>query len=323
MAPLSSLQRQFDESSTPLVVHVVAPQTTDPAIDRALDDHYVWLDTSARTNHKLFLFMHGAGQKAGLFQLVGQEAARLGYHVIGLTYQSSGLGFTARCPTDLDPATCYENARLEILTGNDFSPIFQLSPANSIDNRFVKLLQYLEAQYPGEGWNRFLLGDGTPSWSQIAVGGHSQGGGEAAIIAKIRVVARVVLFSSVTDTVGPGAPGWETTHVTPTARYWGIAHDRDLAFFRAIRAGWDSIGMAAFGAPVAPETSEPPYNFTHILVTDVTPVGGFVGMNAHGSPSNDQNTPLDANGVPLLRAAWRYLLAAKSGDDDIADRDEP
>jgi hypothetical protein len=59
-----------------------------------------------------------------------------------------------------------------------------------------------------------------------------------------------------------------------------------------------------------------------MLVTDVTPVGGFLGMNAHGAPSNDANTPLTADGTPILRAAWRYLLAARAGSEDLADRDE-
>jgi len=45
-----------------------------------------------------------------------------------------------------------------------------------------------------------------------------------------------------------------------------------------------------------------------MLVTDVTPVGGFVGTNAHRSPSNDLNTPLAADGTPLPRDAWDYLL---------------
>src|SRR3989454_8839846 len=45
-----------------LVLHTVAPQTTDPAIDRALDNHYVWLDTTAKLNHKLFVFLPGTGQ---------------------------------------------------------------------------------------------------------------------------------------------------------------------------------------------------------------------------------------------------------------------
>src|SRR2546426_319613 len=49
-------------SGAPLFRDSVAPQATDPAIDQALDRHYVWLDTTARSNHKLFVFMSGMGQ---------------------------------------------------------------------------------------------------------------------------------------------------------------------------------------------------------------------------------------------------------------------
>ena len=53
-APVGPGGPAFDESlapTAPLVLHVVAPQTTDPAIDKFLDDHYAWLDTTAHSNH--------------------------------------------------------------------------------------------------------------------------------------------------------------------------------------------------------------------------------------------------------------------------------
>jgi WD40 repeat protein len=306
-------------SVAPLVLHVVAPQTTDPAIDQALDDHYVWLDTTARSNQKLFVFLPGTGQNPSIFQLVQREAARLGYHVIGLMYPTGG-GLAKVCPTTPDPSACYEDARLEIIDGIDRVAFLNVNVANSIDNRLTKLLQYLTRQYPDEGWDRFLLRDG-PKWSQIAVGGHSQGGGNAAMLAKIRLVARVVLFSSVTDSIHTEAPSWVATHVTPTDRYYGIAHDRD-GFYRPIRAGWDSLALDAFGAPATPETSSPPYGGTHTLVTDLTPQGGFVGTSAHGAPSNDLNTPLGPDGTPRLLDAWRYLLTARASRDDEGEESD-
>src|SRR5438132_1456910 len=310
-APVGPRGLAFDESlapAAPLVLHVIAPQATDPAIDRFLDDHYVWLDTTARTNHKLFVFLPGTvvgsatPQRPAQFQLVQQEAAQLGYHVIGLMYVNSG-GIAQACPTDPDPAACYENARLEVMDGIDRSPIVDVNAANSIDNRLTKLLEYLAAQYPDEGWSRFLAHD-KPKWSQIAISGHSGGGGFAAMIAKVRVVARVVLFAAVTDSIGTQSVPWVTTHQTPSDRYYGLAHDRD-SFFRPIRASWDSLGMAASGGAVPPETSEPPYGLTHMLVTDLLPRGGFVGNNARGSVSNDANTPLNRARRRLRRFGTR------------------
>ena len=316
---MPAFDRHFEESSAPLVLHVVAPQATDPAIDQALDNHYAWLDTTARSNHKLFVFMPGHGQRPAMFQHVPAEAARLGYHAIGLMYPNkvSVLGVCAGQP---DPNTCYENVHLEIFDGVDRSPFVDVNTANSIENRLTKLLLFLAHSFPEQGWSRFLA-DNKPKWSQIAISGHSQGGGEAAIIAKLHVVARVVLFSSVVDRIGTQSASFLATHVTPSDRYWGLAHDRD-GNFRPIHASWDSIGMAAFGPAVAPETSEPPYGLTHMLVTDLLPQGGFVGTNAHGSPSNDLSTPLGPDGTPLLLDAWRYLLTARSAGEDLVERDD-
>src|SRR6266511_3415619 len=89
-------------ASAPLVRHIVAPQTTDPAIDQALDNHYAWLDTAAQSNHTLLVFMPGQGQRPALFQLVQQEAARLGYHVVGLMY-SNLVRIGTLCPIAQDP----------------------------------------------------------------------------------------------------------------------------------------------------------------------------------------------------------------------------
>src|SRR2546426_11406608 len=65
-------------TTSTLVRHVVAPQATDPAIDQGLDDHYAWLDTTAHSNHKLFVFLPGTGQNPSIFQLVQEEAAQIG-----------------------------------------------------------------------------------------------------------------------------------------------------------------------------------------------------------------------------------------------------
>ncbi|HXM83835.1 MAG TPA: hypothetical protein VN929_18165 [Burkholderiales bacterium] len=308
-------------SDDQLVLHVVAPQATDPAIDRALDNHYAWLDPATRSKQKLLVFLPGTATPAGAYQLVQREAAQLGYHVVGLMYPNSAR-LAMVCPPTADPNGCFENARLEILDGIDRTPVVDVNQANSIDNRLTKLLGYLAERYPEEGWSRFLA-HGEPKWSRIAVSGHSQGGGEAAMIAKLRRVDRVVLFSAVPDNVpGLGAPTWEMTHVTASERYWGLAHDRDTMAFIPILASWTALGMDEFGPAVAPEASAPPYDFTHMLVTDVMPRGGFVGMNAHGSTAIDNLTPFGADGTPVLRDAWRYLLTARTADEDNNDESD-
>src|SRR5882724_99990 len=102
------------QSESSLIVHVVNPEATDPAIDQALENHYAWIDPTAPTNNGLFVYMPGTGDVPGNAVLVQQEAARLGYHVIGLMY----VDFTqiqALCVSQPDPSTCSYDARLEII----------------------------------------------------------------------------------------------------------------------------------------------------------------------------------------------------------------
>jgi hypothetical protein len=305
---------RIPESTAPLVRHLVAPVATDPAITQPLDNHYVWLDTSAHSRHRLLVMLPGTGQRPDQFQLVEQLGARLGYHVIGLTFVNTG-GLAKICPVTPDPAACFRDTRLEIIDGVDRTPLITVSPPNSIDNRLTKLLQFLAAQYADEGWSQFTTGDGQPNWSLIAVAGLSVGGGEAAMLGKIRLVDRVVMFSAVPDSIGTQAAPWVALGRTPGNRYYGLAHNRD-GFFIPILAGWDSLGLQAFGVPTVVDGNTPPYANTHMLVTGLTPQGGFVGLNAHGSTATDSFTPLALDGTPALRDAWRYMLGTNPGQGD-------
>src|SRR2546427_12944748 len=110
-------------STAPLIRHIIAPQATDAAIDHALADHYVWLDTAARSNHKLFLFLPSGRSAPDTFQLVGREAARLGYHVISLMYQNDlvlvGPCGAAAARSGAGGNACYASARLGVTDGGD------------------------------------------------------------------------------------------------------------------------------------------------------------------------------------------------------------
>lgn len=306
----------------PLVSRTIVPQVTDPAIDwnppvnpncsdPRCDHHHVWLDPSRASNGKLFVFMVGftpQGPRPRAHALVQQEAARLGYHVIGLMYQNN-LG-PGGCTGGPDP-DCFGNVRLEILDGIDRSSLVNVSRANSIDNRLTKLLLYLAAQYPDEGWSRFLH-KGEPKWSQIAVGGHSGGASQAALIAKIRHVNRVVLLAGPANESAQVA-AWISIGETPAAKYFDLLHQRDSRN-PAILANIDALTLDRFGNPVVPELSEPPYGGTHVLITDLEPTGGYGMDNSHLSVAVDARTPRAADGTPLLRDAWRYLLATGHRD---------
>jgi hypothetical protein len=294
----------------PLVPRIIAPQTTDQAIDWVptvapqFNHHYVWLDPSQESNGKLFVLLPGTGAPARAMQLVHQEAAFLGYHVIGLMYQN-GVGITP-CTASLDP-DCAGNIRLEILDGIDRSAFVDVTQANSIDNRLTKLLLYLDAQYPDEGWSRFLK-DGEPKWSKIAVGGHSDGAGAAGLIGKIRHVFRVAMISGPAEAMLPDElSAWVSIGETPAAKYFGLFHQREIGA-AAILARFTRFDMGRFGDPAQAELGVPPYGGTHILNTDLEPIGGYTVIGVHRSTALNGFTPLAPDGTPLLRDTWRYLL---------------
>jgi hypothetical protein len=291
----------------PLVLHIVAPKTTDDDIDRALAPHYVWLDTTARTNRKLLLFMPGANNQPVSWQLLGQEAARMGYHVIGLMYQNDAVVVQTCTGSTIEPE-CSEKIRLEVLEGINYSPRVEVTPANSIDNRLTKLLVHLDRYFPDEEWSQFLE-DGAPNWRRIVVSGQSQGAGQAALIAKLRRVDRVVMFSGPPDArVADETDPWVAIGETPAAKYFALFHDKDH-LVAGIRANLNALGLSRFGDPVAVEGNVPPYSDAHVLFTDLKPQKGCLMPNPHQSTARDDNTPRGPDG-PQLRAAWRYLLGA-------------
>jgi len=310
--PIMSLART---EPAPLVPRLILPQQTDPAIDWVpavnpqLAQHFVWLDASRPANGKLFVFMSGTGGRPRGQQRLQQEAARLGYHVIGLMYQND-VAIAEVCPGSPDP-NCAGDMRWEIIDGIDRSEFVAVNAANSIDNRLRKLLLFLDAAHPDEGWSRFLE-DGEPKWSQIAVGGHSQGAGQAALIGKIHHVDCVVMVSGPPDNQVPGEPAaWVSIGETPAAKYFELVHLRDH-FAPGIVPNVSALDLERFGEPVQVELSQPPYSGTHILVTDLEPQGGYATPFPHQSAAVDARTPLAADGTPLLRDAWRYLLGDRS-----------
>jgi hypothetical protein len=306
---IGAMMSQEGDQLAPLVQHTVAPQATDPAIDRALADHYVWLDTTAHGNPKLLVFLPGNNNTPSGWLKLEQVGARLGYHVIGLMYQND-VTVVNVCRGSSDP-DCSGNIHLEVQDGIDRSDLVTVTLANGIDNRLTKLLIYLDAPVPNEGWSRFLE-DGAPKWSQIAVSGQSQGAAQAALIGKLRQVDRVVMFSGPPDARVPEeADRWISIGATPVAKYFALFHQRDHLVV-GIRANLAALDLQLFGDPVMAEVNDPPYGGTHIVFTDLRPTLGYDAPNApHQSTARDNNTPLDANGTPLLRDAWRYLLGVE------------
>lgn len=290
-----------------LVSRQVPPAETDPDIqDQWLEDHYVWFNPDARGRDTLFVFMTGANTATAATLIVPRESPRLGYHAIALTYPNS-WNIGSICAGDPDP-TCQERVRLEIIDGSDRSERITVTPPHSIDNRLTKLLLYLDAHHPREQWRKFL-DRGEPRWKKILVGGWSFGGMQAAMIARLRETDGVLMLAGTADG-SMGMPGhWVAPGETPPERHYVLSHLRDPIHSQGL-ANWTALGLLAFGEPVVVESSAPPYDGAHILVTDLLPATGSYAQ-AHGSVARDVFTPRASDGTPLLLDAWRHMLTVR------------
>lgn len=297
-------------AATALVVRLVNPAETDPAIDDWLQPHYVLLDPVTALKGKLFVFLPGSYASPAGYQSLLTLAAAKGYHAIGLRYPNSWTVFDFCFGTiDLD---CFGNVMLETLDGADHSPHVAVSRANSIENRLTRLLQYLDAHYPGEGWGGFLDGEG-PRWGDIVIAGHSQGGAEAGFIALQFPVYRLGMFGAPGDHNTLHQPaGWiRQPHQTPVERYYAFCH-RNEAVWDFLQDNWPLLGMSVFGGPVNGDATAPDFMGSHEIYTLVPPP---IPGTEHSSTVADEFTPRDETGRPVHEPIWIYVACPPGGGD--------
>jgi hypothetical protein len=199
----------------------VTPEQTDPAIESVHGPNLAVYDPQAVSKHRLFLFFDGTGSKAtnnlGLVKIF----AKWGYHAISIDYENNVL--TASMVHDTNPMV-FDQYRNAIITGAPVSDKVKVDPANSILNRFQKLLLYLAARDPDGGWDEFV-NDKEPVWSRVIVAGHSQGSGHAAYLGKMFNVDRVLIFSGpqdYLDDLKKPAPWQGGESATPPSRFFAF-----------------------------------------------------------------------------------------------------
>jgi hypothetical protein len=284
-----------------IVVRMISPTDTAADIQHFTSPHVVTLDDSVRHHGTLMVYLPGHGGVPSNALRFQRAAAREGYHVIGLTYPND-VALADACQGHL--VVCSENAHLETIDGTDRTTVVDVDRTNSIENRLVRLLQHLDHVYPREGWGAYLDGVG-PRWGSIAFAGHSQGGGNATMIAREHAVARVITFSAPVDDVMGDPPPWTgAAHQTPAARYYGLVHRRE-GFYQGVVANWEATHVP--GALVSIDDAVPTYGNSHRLTTGAMPSTGSFD-DAHSSTVVDRVTPIDRDGDPVFLDAWRYMI---------------
>jgi len=278
------------------VVYAVRPDTADPSIKRFLASNIIIYRRSIPASAPLLVFMPGTGGTPWNYRRFLDTASRAGYRAIGLMYDDVPA-VNVVCPGDVD-MNCNEHFREKRIYGNDVSNVIDDLPAESIVNRVTKLVQYLAKQHPRDGWDEYLLGDGALNWSRTAVGGHSQGAGMAAFIAKDHEVCRVLLFSSPWDFHEPNqmlSPWLRKPSATPLSRWYGVYHTHE-PMASLIQRAYVALGIPA--AQIRALSLEPNRSI----------VSSSGNMIYHTSVVGDYTTPISAAGSPAYEPDWLFLL---------------
>jgi Secretion system C-terminal sorting domain len=314
----------------------IAAQLTDAFID--LDTlpsgdtvkHQIFVNQTVPSNGKLLLFLPGTGARPGEhYTEICKMAANLGYRAIGLVYKNT-TSVSQSCGTmsGTSDLMCSEDMRMETIYGNDLSGIVNVDQANSIMNRFNKLLLYLDANNSSGNWNDFIdVTNSDINWENIAIAGHSQGGGHAALIARDTLVNRVLFFNCPSDKntslFSPPMfqPDWFfDSHVTDDSSYYAFLHMQNLGPTKLLV--YDQFGLSNFGAEVNVDLTND-YQNSHILYTDsisfdfntyinttcdtVPPLQST--YNPHSDIIVDCDIPADVSGNLAYAEVWDYMLS--------------
>jgi dienelactone hydrolase len=210
-----------------VVVQEIRPSETDAAISRFNEPNYIVFDEQSGPDSQLVVFLPGTDGKPSNAAAFLRRVASQGYRVIGLEYNNDPA-VVQLCPQSL-LSSCSGDFRQRRIFGGDVKSVVQNTQSESITNRLVSLLRYLQEHDAVGHWDSYLLND-EPNWSRIVISGLSQGAGMAAYIAKHRLVARVVLFSSPWDFQRSSqrlAPWLVEPSVTPPERWFAEYHRRE------------------------------------------------------------------------------------------------
>ena len=306
-----------------LVQHSVAPTLTDPGIHSVYalqdEDHQAFLATSGVTlRNQLFVFLPGSTAVPGAYLDIVKEAASQGFHALGLTYENASLVATLIQPYsdpkqpvfDPDCAAKIHDAVLFGTGPENTTPALTVAGPDALVNRLAKALQYLDAQYPQEGWGQYVSG-GTLQWASIRVAGHSQGGSEAAYLASKITLPRVIAFDSPSDAqtwVSATTPAlWVTAGVgaTPSTGYYGFTHAQDpLVPLQLAENDWDSLALP--GSPTLVDGTTT-YGGSHRLYSNLTVTSTDPLFLYHDCTVVDAQTPVDAAGQPVYLPVWDFL----------------
>lgn len=293
--------------STQLRLTKVRASETDGNIAWELAAHQIFYHPTCTDKNKLLVYLVGSYDNPTSTTYFPALAANYGYHVVVLKYPNSTVAQGA-CGSSTDP-DCYYKFRKEVIYGGDFSPEVSVDTTNSIVNRLVKLLAYLNSQSSGEGWDQYLI-SGAPNWSKMTFAGHSQGGGHAALIGLENNVDGVLMFSSPNDysSYFSSAANWcSGTFATPDSNFFSLNNLQDeVVDFSEQFAVWSAMSFSSGQDSLRIHGQQNPFNNSHLLYIDYAGSGEL--SENHNATVRDGHTPIASNGQPAYHDVWLYML---------------
>ncbi|MBF0502120.1 MAG: hypothetical protein HQM09_18415 [Candidatus Riflebacteria bacterium] len=225
---LNETEQKVDDPK--LAVHQVIPSETDPAINTFTGNgfrHWTYYNASVPQKNELVVFLPGTGGKGKGSVEFNKVAANDGFHMIALAYPSD---VSISHFKHLDDPDAFAKARENIISGKVQFGNLGVNEANSIDNRLLKLLQYLSIHFPTEHWEQYLMNNKSIYWEKIILTGQSQGGGHALFMAMKNKAARVIMFGSPKDFDARRkrpAQWYSNLSATPLNRFFSFVHSAD------------------------------------------------------------------------------------------------
>ena len=204
-------------------------KTADPANAAAMDNashpgnnQIAEVDATKPLKKKLCVVLPGIGNGPG--QGIGDWAAGQGYHVFQVAY-ANAIDMAAQGDTNPDTPG---NTRMNQFDGMGRTPANASTKRyDSIEERVIKGIQYLETNDQGADWGWFLNQDGTMRWSDGCFIGYSYGATHLAVIARYVRLGLGVSVSGPQSEGHPAATWLMIPSATPVDRMWAMWGSED------------------------------------------------------------------------------------------------